>query len=430
MTALSAIEMLLAERIGLDVASTGPALIHRAVHERMQCRQVTDADQYGRVVESDEAELRALIDLVVVTESWFFRDLRPFLRLQAFVRDEWRPSGPARFRVLSIPCAHGEEAYSLAIALLDAGLTPEQIVIDAVDVSERVLNQARTGNFRSTAMRKELIGNPAHFLRETEDGFDIRPEIREMVRFRQGNLLDAALQPGESEYDAVFCRNVLIYLTPAAKATAILRLKSLLRPGGLLFVGHAEALTALRDHFVADSDVASFAYRRPLLTSTEKPLAGNQLQDLRSGERTRSIRRPSPAALQRKLEQPPSSRNTGPQEPRIALAQLTQASKLAQASQMADRKEYVQAARLCQQLLTEHGPDPRVYLLLGMIDLERGRTAEAEAYLHKVAYLDNTNVEALLALASLARQRGDMAAADRHSRRANRVEKQKKEQDS
>jgi chemotaxis protein methyltransferase WspC len=221
MTALTAIELLLAKRIGLDVASTGSELIHRSVQARMQAVQFLDAGLYARLVETDEAELRALIELVVVSESWFFRDLRPFLRLQAFVRDEWLPRGLPRLRVLSIPCARGEEAYSLVIALLDAGLSPQQFTVDAVDLSERVLQEAKTGIFRAMAFRKELIGNPAHYLTQSPDGFSIRPEIRERVRFRQGNLLDPDLLADEPEYDAIFCRNVLIYLTPVAKETAI-----------------------------------------------------------------------------------------------------------------------------------------------------------------------------------------------------------------
>ncbi len=422
MTALDTIELLLAERIGLDVASTGPALIHRAVQTRMQSCQLMDATQYARLVESDEAEWRSLIDLVVVPESWFFRDLRPFLRLQEFVRSEWRPRGSACFRVLSIPCARGEEAFSLAIALLDAGLTREQIIVDAIDVSDAVLRQARSGLYRTNAFRKEMIGNPSHYLTEVGSGFEIRSEVRDLVRFRQGNLLDVTLQTGESEYDAVFCRNVLIYLTPAAKEIAIARLASLIRPGGLLFVGHAEALTILRERFVPDADIASFAYRKPLADPPRISAASGQGTGNKSGDRTRPLRRPPRALLEPRTKGTPPIPSPPQESPGNPATESLRDAKLAQAIQLADRREYVHAARLCQELLAEQGPDARVYFLLGMIELGEGRAVEAEAYLHKVAYLDNNNVEALLALASLARQRGDNESAERHARRARRVE--------
>jgi chemotaxis protein methyltransferase WspC len=422
MTAQAAVEFLLTERIGLDIASTGPALITRAMQSRMQQCALTDPMHYAKLAERDEAELRTLIDLVVVTESWFFRDLRPFLRLQGFVRDEWKSRGQSRFRVLSIPCARGEEAYSLAIALLDAGLSPEQIAVEAVDVSDGVLEQARRGSFRANARRTEMVGDPAHYLTATDNGFEVRPEVRQLVRFRQGNLLDPALLANEPEFDAIFCRNVLIYLTSAAKETAVAKLKSLLSPGGLLFVGHAEALTILRDQFTPDPDVPSFAYRKPAhrLFKTGGAAPANA-----STKQAPSLSKSYPIVpLQaRSLPRAPIL----PTTPLEALpAESPSAAKFAKAVQLADGKEYAHAAQLCKELLDADGPDARVYLLLGMIELEGGRPVEAETYLHKVAYLDNGNVEALLALASLARQRGDLEEAARRSRRADRVQRMKK----
>jgi chemotaxis protein methyltransferase WspC len=420
----ASVELLLTKHIGLDVASIGPGLIQRAVESRMRERGFADPDGYARAVERDDAELRALIDLVVVSESWFFRDLHPFLRLQQLVREEWKPRGLPRFRVLSIPCARGEEAYSLVIALLDAGLPPEQFTVEAVDISEAVLQQARTGVFRNTAFRKEVIGNPAHYLAPTESGFEVRPQVRRLVHFQQGNLLDADLLKGQPEFDAIFCRNLLIYLTQAAKEAAVVRLKSLLRVVGLLFVGHAEALTILRDYFVADSDVASFAYRKPNeLVPKVRVQTGSSASLPRST--VRAVKKPAPTALRK----PPITQSTTAPATIPAVTSSIEAARaagLAQAGQLADRKEYAEAAQVCRELLATGGPDAGVYLLLAMIELGAGHTTEAEAYLHKVAYLDNGNVEALLALAGLARQRGDLEEAERRSRRADRARQREK----
>lgn len=421
-----AVELLLARHIGLDVASIGPGLIARAVETRMRERGLTDSDHYARALESDQAELRALIELVVVSESWFFRDLQPFLRLQKFVREEWKPRGRSRFRVLSIPCARGEEAYSLAIALLDSGLTPEQITIEAVDVSEGVLQQARAGNYRASAFRKEMVGDPAHYLAATESGFAVRPEICRLVHFQQGNLLDNELLKGEPEFDAIFCRNLLIYLTQAAKESAIARLRNLLSPGGLLFVGHAEALTILRDHFVADADVSSFAYRKPVdaLVKTRSTFGSSGLIPRVLTKPT--ARRPTATAARPAPQKRSPTQPTGINQAAAKAEEAASPAKLALAAQLADRKDYAKAAQICQELLATGGPDASVYLLLGMIELGAGRPVEAEAYLHKVAYLDNSNVEALLALASLARQRGDLEEAERRTRRADRARRLEK----
>ena len=269
-----------------------------------------------------------------------------------------------------------------------------------------------------------MIGDPTHFLATADGGFEIRPEVRRLVRFRHGNLLDGSILAGEPEFDAVFCRNVLIYLTPAAKETAVAKLDTLLAMGGLLFVGLAEALTILRKHFVADADVPSFAYRkqpRPAPNSRHSGSSGDRYQIVGSNKS-------APGKAPSRLPPAPARRETGKENrlPDPAPAEPATSSKYAQAVQLADRKEYAQAARLCQEQLAAGGPDPRIYLLLGMIELQGGRSNEAEAYLHKVAYLDNGNVEALLALASLARQRGDLEEAERRMRRADRVERMKK----
>jgi chemotaxis protein methyltransferase WspC len=417
----AAVEALLTKHIGLDVASIGTGLIARAVETRMRACAITDLDCYVKTVESDPAELRALIDSVVVSESWFFRDLRPFLRLQRFVREEWKPQESRRLRVLSIPCARGEEAYSLAIALLDAGLSAEHFTVEAVDISEAVLQQARTGVFRNSAFRTEMVGNPAHYLATTESGFAVRPEVRRLVHFRQGNLLDSELLKDEPAFDAIFCRNLLIYLTQEAKETAVAKLSNLLTSEGLLFVGHAEALTILREHFVADADVSSFAYCKPANLPVK---AGLQPVDKSLPLPTptkKAAKQPAPTALRALPKKPAPASPVETSQTLIGPVETNRAAMLAEASQLADRKDYAKAAQVCQKLLATTGPDAGVYLLLGMIELGAGHPTEAEAFLHKVAYLDSTNVEALLALASLARQRGDLEEAERRSRRADRA---------
>jgi chemotaxis protein methyltransferase WspC len=422
----AAVEALLTKHIGLDVASIGTGLIARAVETRMRACAINELDCYVKMVESDPAELRALIDSVVVSESWFFRDLRPFLRLQKFVREEWKPQESRRLRVLSIPCARGEEAYSLAIALLDAGLSAEQFAVEAVDISEAVVQQARTGAFRSSAFRTEMVGNPAHYLATTESGFEVRSQVRRLVHFQQGNLLDRDLLKDEPAFDAIFCRNLLIYLTQEAKETAVVKLSSLLSSDGLLFVGHAEALTILREHFVADADVSSFAYGK---SAKLPPKVFPQPVDKSVSPQTPTKKLAKPPATTALQAQPKKPAPASPVETSQTLTgpvETTRDAMLAEAGQLADRKEYAKAAQVCQKLLATTGPDAGVYLLLGMIELGAGHPTEAEGFLHKVAYLDSSNVEALLALASLARQRGDLEEAERRSRRADRARQREK----
>ena len=127
---------MLTNRIGLDPAAVGSTLISRAVRIRMNELGLGDVDSYTALVGGSEIELQALIEEVVVPESWFFRDEAPFRHFQEHVRAGW-VAKPARspLRVLSIPCAGGEEPYSIVIALMEIGLDARRYLVNAIDVS-------------------------------------------------------------------------------------------------------------------------------------------------------------------------------------------------------------------------------------------------------------------------------------------------------
>jgi chemotaxis protein methyltransferase WspC len=113
------VERLLADRIGLDPSSVGDALIARGVHARMAALGIRSKVDYDKALVERGDEVQALVEEVVVPESWFFRDDRPFEILAGFVRDGWFADLARKpLTALSIPCAGGEEPYSIAMTLL------------------------------------------------------------------------------------------------------------------------------------------------------------------------------------------------------------------------------------------------------------------------------------------------------------------------
>src|ERR1700722_650632 len=149
-----AIEGLLASRLGLDPVSVGRKQITRAVQQRIQELGLADVVTYERSLRESESELQALIEEVVVSESWFFRDERPFKYFRQYVRERWLDD-PFRgqLRVLSLGCASGEEPYSIAITLSELGLTARRFHIDALDISARPLAIACRGVYSANAFR-------------------------------------------------------------------------------------------------------------------------------------------------------------------------------------------------------------------------------------------------------------------------------------
>lgn len=139
------IEALLRREIGLDAASIGSALIERTIRLRMRRHELKHIGQYRELLESSPQELRELIEAVVVTETWFFRDREPFNAFAQLALTDWLPRHPAgALRVLSVPCSSGEEPYSLAMKLLEAGVSDTRFAIDAVDISANALARAQS----------------------------------------------------------------------------------------------------------------------------------------------------------------------------------------------------------------------------------------------------------------------------------------------
>ena len=234
---------MLTNRIGLDPAAVGSTLISRAVRIRMNELGLGDVDSYTSLISGSEIELQALIEEVVVPESWFFRDEAPFRHFQDHVRAGW-VAKPARspLRVLSIPCAGGEEPYSIVIALMEIGLDARRYLVNAIDVSTRRLEVARRGVFSSNAFRGSVLSFRDRYFRSHPEGFEIDPSLRARVRFLQGSILDPGLLSGEPVFDVLFCRNLLIYLDEPSRVRVMTVLDRLLAAEGLLIIGHADRL--------------------------------------------------------------------------------------------------------------------------------------------------------------------------------------------
>jgi chemotaxis protein methyltransferase WspC len=209
------IEERLRETIGLDAASVGPSLIQRAVRHRMRSLGLKRIEDYWQFLEHSRAEWHELVESVVVTETWFFRDADPIAAFIRLVREEWLPTHTiASLRLLSVPCSSGEEPFSLVMAMLDGGVPTDRFQIDAVDISARALAHAARGVFGRNSFRgKDVAFRNRHF-HSSAEGFVLDPVVRNCVRFYQGNFLDDNFLGGQASYDFIFCRNLLIYLDP------------------------------------------------------------------------------------------------------------------------------------------------------------------------------------------------------------------------
>ncbi len=409
-----AVADLLRERLGLDPDTLGAGVIPAAVRTRMAALSVTDPAAYAQQARAAAQEYQRLVDTIVVPESWFFRGGTLFTHLADHVSRAAQARG-APVRVLCVPCAAGQEPYSLALALQEHNVPATAYHIEGVDVSPRLVEQARAGIYGPFSFREvEPALQRRLFRPAANDQWQLLPAVRSRVCFRVGNAIDPHLLFGEPPFDLIFCRNLLIYLHPAARRQVLDNLDRLLAPDGLLCIGHAEPLAQYDARFAATGPREFFLYRRAGVAERPEsavPASGGR-QRLETGH-----------TLEPECARPSPSASEGPRaDARARIGPSTAESPVepADARQLADAGRLDEALRLCRAQLDSGAPTAALYSLLGVIHQARHEDADAEAAFRKALYLEPEHSEALLHLSLLHQQRGDTAQADRLRQRLRR----------
>ncbi|KAA0960483.1 CheR family methyltransferase [Pseudomonas sp. ANT_H12B] len=405
----------LKERIGLDVTSVGPAIIERAVRQRSTASKALTADEYWHTLQGSRDEQQALIEAVIVPETWFFRYPESFATLAKLAVKRLAEINNMRaLRILSLPCSTGEEPYSIAMALLDAGLKPHQFKVDGMDVSPLSVEKARRALYGKNSFRgQDIEFRERHFTAES-DGYRLSGRVLEQVRLQVGNLLDPALLASEPPYDFVFCRNLLIYFDQSTQQQVFEVLKRLTHVDGVLFIGPAEGSLLGRFGMRSIGIAQSFAFRRqsapepqPLPTFIPIPLPVRQ-----------PVRSVTPAPV---CSRPFAM--VAPLPVATKTANPDAAALLANIAALANEGKSVEARTACDSYLRSHEPAAQVFYWLGLLSDVAGSTFEAQGFYRKALYLEPQHPDALMHLAALLQSQGDTTGARRLQARAARSER-------
>ncbi|MFC3939793.1 chemotaxis protein CheR [Pseudomonas gingeri NCPPB 3146 = LMG 5327] len=403
----------LKERIGLDVASVGPAIIERAVRQRCSQLQAATADEYWSRLQGSADEQQALIEAVIVPETWFFRYPESFSTLARLAHELLvQRRGMRALKILSLPCSTGEEPYSIAMSLLDAGLAPHQFKVDGMDVSPLSVERARRGVYGKNSFRGQDIGFREQHFTAQNDGYLISERVREQVRLRAGNLLDPGLLVGEV-YDFVFCRNLLIYFDLDTQKQVFEILKRLTHADGVLFIGPAEGNLLGRMGMRSIGIPQSFAFRRQEAIEPAPAPSFVPPPPL-------PVRAPPGIAAVAKVRPRPFM-VAAPVMPAPAAAPSNDATALlARIADLANEGRSNEAREACESYLKQHEPVAQVFYWLGLLSDVAGSVLEAQGFYRKALYLEPQHPEALAHLAALLASRGDVAGARRLQDRAAR----------
>lgn len=194
----------------------------------------------------------SLVHQLTIHETYFFREEYQF---NCLIRDvlprveQASPRGPLRF--WTVPCSTGEEPYSLALVLLSrwSRLDVRDVDIFASDIDWRSIEAAMAGRYSPRSVQNVPPELLSRYFRKVSQGFEIDREITRAVRFSPCNLANPASVPFTEVFDVVFCRNLLIYFDVMSRQRAFSSLHRSLRPGGYLFLGHAESAHGMPELF-------------------------------------------------------------------------------------------------------------------------------------------------------------------------------------
>ena len=232
---------LIADYAGISLHERKQNMVYNRLARRLRATGTRTFREYLDWVESPQSEERErFVNALTTNLTSFFREAHHFDMLVSLARS--RPG--AKLRVWSSACSSGEEPYSAAIAFAETGRAVE---ILGTDIDTEALDTARRGVYRAAALEGMAEARlRAHFLRGTgpHEGFvRVRPELCTQVRFAQRNLLSDEWLSRE-RFDAIFCRNVMIYFDRPTQQKVLDRLAAVLAPRGLLFLGHSESCAA------------------------------------------------------------------------------------------------------------------------------------------------------------------------------------------
>jgi len=409
----------LKDRIGLDVASVGAAIIERAVRQRTTASKALSADEYWQTLQGSRDEQQALIEAVIVPETWFFRYPESFATLAKLASKRLTEINHMRaLRILSLPCSTGEEPYSIAMALLDAGLKPHQFKVEGMDVSPLSVEKAKRAVYGKNSFRgQDIAFRERHFSAE-DDGYKLSERVLEQVRLQVANLLDPTLLANEPPYDFVFCRNLLIYFDQPTQQQVFEVLKRLTHVDGVLFIGPAEGSLLGRLGMRSIGIAQSFAFSRQSLAEPEL---------LPSAFAPTSTPLPTPQPVRRVTPPPPlRSRPFAAVAPVANTTTTTNpnaAALLASIAALANEGKSTEARAACELYLRSHEPVAQVFYWLGLLSDVAGRALEAQGFYRKALYLEPQHPDALMHLAALLQSQGDTAGARRLQERAARSER-------
>ena len=386
---------------GIDLNILGSPLLQQTLRHRMLETGTARDSEYVALLTRSDDEVQCLVNELTVPETWFFRDEKPFELLAKWGSEErlHKVNSGKLLKILSVPCASGEEPYSIAITLLETGFMPGQFHIDALDINTHALALAECGIYGQKSFRSKNKHSMLYFETVENGNVAIDSLVKKTVTLWHGDVLKTPLLVQAEHYDVIFCRNLLIYFDKQTQQRAAVLLEKSLVADGLLFLGHAETNCVGTMDVVKNSPGTFCLKKRTPTTKMTRVAKSTPKSEVQGAELE------VPDLLNVALTTAPVLKNLSLE----AIEAVYQAGHI------------IEAAQYCEAFIALHPDSPFAYFILGLIRKASGNDALAESLLRKTVYLDPKHHRAMVELANMSEQQGDKQSALQWRARASRV---------
>jgi len=257
-------------KTGIQFEDTKRYFVDKRLVERIEVNACANFREYFTMLrfQASGVELQALVNLMTVNETYFFREDYQFACLVNSILPEVvaRKKDDSPIRIWIIPSSSGEEPYSIAMCLLErwAGIKKWDVELISSDIDTKILEQARVGLYTARSVQHVPKLFMQKYFNQTAKGFQLCDELRNAVEFTRVNLMDPADVRPYRNFDVIFCRNLLIYFDDLSRKQATETFYDALNPGGFICLGHSESMSRISSLYKIRKFPEAIVYQKPL----------------------------------------------------------------------------------------------------------------------------------------------------------------------
>jgi chemotaxis protein methyltransferase CheR len=421
---ISIYKQLIEDNCGIHIDSFRTSILKKAIEKRMELLKINDDCRYLEYIQREESELKDLICLLTINESYFFREDSQFYLLVDTIIPQIlaQEKEDSQIRILSAGCSSGEEAYSLAIALNEkfGSQTSKKFKIFAFDVDKQVIETAKKGIYGKSSFRaieKDLLNNYFKPLKENQKQIEL--SLRKQVTFFEHNLLGSDFPAFLKHIDAIFYRNVSIYFKPRTQKVVFGKLAGILKQNGYLFMSATEIFA----HNIGILNLIEFSncfvfrqveskVKTPIGSSS--PKIKNDDYDLTSEKETVKKARPN-ATNSGKFEDTSENEMSLKIDFHHEVDSRCQFNKILELLKFEKRQEALECLQLIE---SQHSDSKKIKILKSRILYELNRLNEAKAICLDLIKKDQWYVWAYLHLGLIASDENNQKELVEHLKKA------------